>query len=410
MDDVVEVGGGVFTQESQGHSGVDQQERPRSQQVAGKAVKRLPKLPEFWTIGRNEQANLSHALKRPLSGYLGGKSKGGYWTTRLADEWSNTFGCRYSVPCNSATSGLLAACMAAGIGEGDVVWVSDYTMSASATCAMVLGATVKFMDIDPVYFCLLEENGPKPTAIIVTNLFGCPADLIKLRQFCDRHGVLLIEDNAQAPFARIDGRYTGTIGHIGVFSLNVHKHLQAGEGGVIVTDDPQLAHRLDCAINHGELMRTDPYIGLNLRMTEPIAAIASAQLKKGPSIVETRIHLAHAITRCFEGIDFVEPPAVREGTDHVFYLWAGKIKGDDARRRRARFLAALQERGVPFRVGYSTPLHRLFSPVEDGPLYEVTNEMEDERLFCFEICAFDPKAHHLKLMKRIIHQEAHRGD
>ena len=411
MDGTIEAGSGVLTEESQDHSVGDQHQRQGDQPVSGKTLRRLPKLPVFRTIGRNEDANLTHALKRPLSGYLGGKSAGGYWTTRLADEWSNTFGSRYCTPCNSATSGLLAACMAAEIGEGDIVWVSDYTMSASATCAMILGATVDFLDIDADYFSLsLDNKRPLPRAIIVTNLFGCPASLVLLRQFCDSRDIILIEDNAQAPFARIDGRYTGTIGHIGVFSLNVHKHLQSGEGGVIVTDDPQLAHRLDCAINHGELMRTDPHMGLNLRMTEPIAAIASAQLAKGVSIVQSRVALAYEITACFEGIDFVEPPAIREGANHVFYLWAGKIKGDRARERRKAFLEALQDRGVPFRMGYSTPLHRIFGPPEWEQDYPITNDMEDNRLFCFEICAFDPKAHHIKLMKQIIHQEAHHGD
>jgi perosamine synthetase len=411
MDEAISTGTRKFAEESQDHSGRHQEERPSGDQVAGKALRRLPKLPVFWTIGRSEQLNLAHAIKRPLSGYLGGKSAGGYWTTRLADEWSSTFGCRYSIPCNSATSGLLAACMSAEVGEGDIVWVSDYTMTASATCAMILGAEVELLDIDADYFCMsLDKNRPLPKAIIVTNLFGCPASLVSLRQFCDLRQIVLIEDNAQAPFARLDGRYTGTIGHIGVFSLNVHKHLQSGEGGVIVTDDPSIAHRLDCAINHGELMRTDPQMGLNLRMTEPIAAIASAQLKKGAAIVQTRIALAHAITDCFKGIDFVEPPAAREGTDHVYYLWAGKIKGGRARERRGAFLESLQDRGIPFRVGYSIPLHRVFNPPEDEQNFPVTNEMEDNRLFCFEICAFDPKVHHIKLMKQIIHEEAKHGD
>ncbi len=411
MDDAIKTCIGFRSKEGKEHPINYPEKRPEDKSEAGPTVRRLGKLPTFWTIGRQEQFNLAHAIKRPLSGYLGGKSTGGYWTTRLADEWSNTFGCRYSVPCNSATSGLLAACLAAEIGEGDIVWVSDYTMSASATCAMLLGASIHLVDIDPTFFCLkIDKNAPLPKAIIVTNIFGCPAGLIALKKFCDDREIILIEDNAQAPFARIDGRYTGTIGHIGVFSLNVHKHLQSGEGGVIVTDDAQLAHRLDCAINHGELMRMNPHMGLNLRMTEPIAAIASAQLSKGESIVQTRIDLAHELTACFKGIDFVEPPAVRPGANHVYYLWAGKIRGEHPRQRRRAFLEAIQNRGVPFRMGYSFPLHRIFNPIEDEQHYPVTNEMEDHRLFSFEVCAFDPKAHHLRAMRQIIHQEAHHGN
>lgn len=409
MDEATGPSAGVVSEAGEDHSGLHKQERQGNQQAARQSLRTLPRLPQFWTIGRTEIDNVLQSLKRPLSGYIGGNSRAGYWIERLADEWCETFGCRYAVPCNSATSGLLAACLAANIEEGDLVWVSDYTMSASATCALLLGAEVKFLDITSDFFTLTERvTKPFPKVIIVTNLFGSAASLIEMRQFCDYHGIILIEDNAQAPFATHKGRYTGTIGHIGVFSLNVHKHLQTGEGGVIVTNDPQLAHKLDCAINHGELMRTNPSMGLNLRMTEPIAAIASAQLKKGSQIVQSRIRLAEAVTDCFAGIDFVEPPRSRPESVHVYYLWAGKILGAEARRKRNNYISRLRIRGVPFRAGYSPPLHRLFEPAEFEKDYPVTCEMEDERLFVFEICAYDPKAHHLKVMKRIIQQEAER--
>ena len=409
MDDAAEAGAGEVTEAGEVHSGLDHQERQVHKQAARQSIASLPTLPPFWTIGRSEQFNIARALKRPLSGYIGGNSRAGYWIERLSEEWSEAFQCRYSIPCNSATSGLLAACLAAGIEESDLVWVSDYTMSASATCALLLGAEVRFLDIDPVFFTMTETvQPPFPKAIIVTNLFGCAASLKELREFCDGRGIIMIEDNAQAPFATCKGKYTGTIGHIGVYSLNVHKHLQSGEGGVIVTDNSQLAHRIDCAINHGELMRTNPYMGLNLRMTEPIAAIASAQLEKGTRIVQGRIALAEAITDCFTGIDFVEPPTARPESVHVYYMWAGKVTGPDARNKRGALLGRLQARNIPFRAGYSVPLHRLFEPPEFEAEYPVTCEMEDDRLFTFEICAYDPKAHHLKAMKKIIQQEADR--
>lgn len=409
MDGPVEAGGRKLAAPSQDTAQGDQSERPPNKQVIRKSVRKLPKLPVFWTIGKPERDNIMDAIRRPLSGYIGGRSTGGYWCTRLADEWCSTFHTQYAVPCNSATSGLLAACLAAGIEEGDLVWVSDYTMSASATCALLLGAEVKFLDIDPVFFTMkaaIDEARPK--AIIVTNLFGHPADLLALKSFCDKNNIILIEDNAQAPFAKEHGVHTGTVGHIGVFSLNVHKHIQCGEGGVVVTNDAQLAHRLDCAINHGELMRVNPHMGLNFRMTEPVAAIASAQLKKGEKIVQTRIALAEELNDIFSSIEWVEPPKTRPECRHVYYMWAGKVMGDDPRRRRNEFLARLSARRVPFREGYSVPLHRLFDPPEFAELYPVTNDMEDHILFCFEICAYDPNQHHLKAMREIIHRAADR--
>ena len=112
----------------------------------------LGPLPRWSTIGKAEKINLDHAMKRPLSGYVGGRPSQGYWVNQLSDDWRAEFNVNFAIPCNSATSGLMAACMAAGIGPGDEVWVSTYTMSATATCAMMLGATVKFLDIEPEYF------------------------------------------------------------------------------------------------------------------------------------------------------------------------------------------------------------------------------------------------------------------
>ncbi len=348
------------------------------------AKKTLEPLPKYWTIGRAEHINVLQAMKRPLSGYIGGQSTEGYFVKLLSDRWRDEFQCDYAVPCNSATSGLMAACMAAGIRPGDEVWCSTYTMSASATCAMILGAKVRFMDIDRTFFgisgILPSPNLEHPKAIIVTNLFGCAADLVQLRHVCDEHNIVLIEDNAQAPYATYGGRFTGTIGHMGVFSLNVHKHIQC----------------------HGELGYRQ-IMGGNFRMTEPIAAIACAQLKKARKLVQTRIDLAEAITDIFKQVSFVEPPIKRSGEVHAYYLWAGKIVGSNPRDIRQRFVTKLNERGVPFRIGYAPLLHKLFGEIYPLPVAE---EMENERLFTFEICAYDPKVHHLKRMRDIILEEA----
>jgi dTDP-4-amino-4,6-dideoxygalactose transaminase len=364
-------------------------------------------LPKFSTIGKAEASNVMKALKGPLSGYIGGDPLGGYWVERLAEEWKETFGCQHAVPCNSATSGLWAAVNAV-IRPNDLVWVVTYTMSASAGCLKGSGARIRFIDIegwtytaDTLLFDLMAKE-EMPKAIIVTNLFGHPADLHWMRRWCDHRDVLLIEDNAQAPFAREHGRYTGTIGHIGVFSLNVHKHIQCGEGGVIVTDHPGIAHYCRLLINHGELA-SQAIIGLNLRMTEPIAAIASAQLKRGEKIVQGRVDLAGAVTECFRECEFVIPPAKGEGCRHVFYLWAGRLVGP--RAKRFGLVTALQSRGLPVRLGYSRPLHKIFGTNDECP---IADTIERECLITFEICAYDPKAHHLRRMRDIILQEAQR--
>lgn len=367
----------------------------------------LGRLPRFSTIGFAEKRNLSKAMRRPLSGYLGGEHIGGYWCERLSDEWSQAFRVNHAIPCNSATSGLLAACMAAGIGRGDTVWVSPYTMSASAACAKILGARIVFKDIEPVRYSINMNNfvlSDLPKAIIVTNLFGHPAYLTAMRIWCDQNKIIMIEDNAQAPFAMENNKYAGTIGHIGVYSLNTHKQIQAGEGGVAVTDNETYASGLRGAINHGELCGGNA--GLNLRMTETTAAIACAQLAKAPKIIEGRRQLAHELTDMFSGIPWVLPPVEDIGCKSVFYIWAARVP----QGRRNLFVSKLVLRGLPMKAGYSTPLNRIFlTDVSDWGVGSqscpITDGLEDE-LMTFEVCAYDPKSSHLKKMREIIKQVA----
>lgn len=358
----------------------------------------ISSLPRFNTIGHKEKANAMLSLKRPLSGYLGGATpRGGYWTDRLESEWTAAFDCKYAIPCNSATSGLLAAAMAAGIDHTSTVWTTPYSMSATAACAMVLGARVEFIDIEPLRFSLnpnMLPNKKPPKAIIVTNLFGHPAYLTTLRLWCDTRNVILIEDNAQSIFAKEGDLYAGTIGHMGVFSLNVHKHLQVGEGGIICTDDSLMSSRLRGAINHGELGNT--INGLNLRMTEPTAAMACAQLSRGEEIIKGRRRLAHAITEMMNGIRWLIPPSADFGCKHSYYVWAGRIDAKPYLRRK--FCHELTLRGFPLREGYVKPLNHLF---KSSDLCPETDRIEAS-IVTFEVCAYDPKAHHLRRMKEIV--------
>jgi dTDP-4-amino-4,6-dideoxygalactose transaminase len=196
---------------------------------------------------------------------------------------------------------------------------------------------------------------------------------------------------------------------MGVFSLNVHKHIQCGEGGMVVTDSFPYAEKIESCINHGELYPGYIYhkenIGGNFRMTEPIAAIACAQLKKGLELVKGRIALAEAITDIFKDVPFVQSPHERVGEVHAYYMWAGTILGEGACDIRHAFVTRLRARGVPFREGYSKLLHKLF---EEDCTLPVAEEIENERLFTFEVCAYDPKQHHLRRMRDIILEEADR--
>lgn len=371
----------------------------------------LGPLKAFNTIGWKERQYLLNSLKRPLSGYLGGIHTGGYWVERLSDEWKSTFKCNHAIPCNSATSGLLAACIAVGIGPGDLVYAPVYTMSATAACAKVLEADVQLIDIESNRYGIDPElitPFRRPKAIIVTNLFGHPAYLKEIRAFCDRFNIIMIEDNAQSAFAVCSGKYTGTIGHIGVFSLNVHKHMQTGEGGVVVTQYDSMAMNIRDAINHGELRQGGTgKPGLNLRMTEPIAAMACAQLARGPEIIRQRRELAHEIDSMVRDIPFIRAPLEAIGCTHVYYIWAAKVSPS----KRGALSLQLNWHGVPVRPGYSPLLSDIFEPNRNDPgKWPMARAMEDRELMTLELCAYEFSNRQRKTMREIFKIVSERVD
>jgi dTDP-4-amino-4,6-dideoxygalactose transaminase len=257
-----------------------------------------------------------------LSGYQGNWSEnfyGGPEVQALEKEWSEYFGVKHSIFCNSATSGLWAALNA--IGMKPYVWnsktrnyqpeikevlVTPYSMTCSASIPLAFGANPVFVDIESDYFCVdpdkIEGKITQYTkAIIAVNLFGQPADYDRINSIAKKHNIYVIEDNAQGIGAKYKGRFAGTLADIGIFSLNRHKHINVGEGGVITTNDDELALRLRLSINHSEAVVNserysdkpfpiksdyDNMFGLNLRGTELSAAIAREQLKKLEGILK----------------------------------------------------------------------------------------------------------------------------
>ncbi len=339
------------------------------------------------TIGAREYAAMGRMFldepDRPLSGYLAGRERGGFYVQALEDKWAKTFQVRHAIACNSATSGLLAAAFAVGLQAGNRFAVPAMTMSATAAAPMFTGAEPIFCDVAIDDFGIsATPTSAEIKAVFITNLFGHPAALHAFRAHADREGTYLIEDNAQAPFAMERGRYAGTIGHIGVFSLNVHKHFHCGEGGVIVTNDDHLAWRMRGFINHGE--NSAGRIGLNLRMPEVCAAIALTQFRRGLELVEERRAQAREILTSIGEIPGLRPPVVRDGCTHSYYTIPFLVE-----RNRTAFCAALADLGVPVVMGYGVPLYRLpaFHSFGREGSCPVVEELLYRRLLYIENCA-----------------------
>lgn len=341
--------------------------------IAGGVPVRGEPFPKYNTIGDAEKRAVAEVLDSTvLSAFLATWSPefyGGPRVRALEREWEDYFAVDCAVSVNSATSGLYAAVGAAGVGPGDEVIVAPYTMTASATAALVYGAVPVFADIDEDIFCITAASirraiSPLTKAIIVVDLFGHPADMVEIMQVAAEHDLVVIEDASQAPGAMLGERYAGTLAHMGVFSLNYHKMIQTGEGGVVVTDDARLAERLQLIRNHAEVVVRDKgvedlvnMVGFNYRMGEIEAAIASEQLKRLDVLISTRRERAEYLTDRLMALPGLKPPVVRPGVQHGYYLYAVRYDGETTGIPRDKFVAAVNAEGVPLFEGYVEPIY-----------------------------------------------------
>lgn len=302
-----------------------------------------------------------------LSGFYGSwdeKFFGGEKVREFERNWSAFFGVNHAVTVNSNTSGLIAAMGAVGVEPGDEVIVSPWTMSASATAILIWNAIPVFADIEDETFNLdpasIERNiTPRTRAIMVTDIFGHAADLDAIMAIARRHNLKVVEDCAQAPAARYRGRYAGTIADIGVYSLNYHKHIHTGEGGVCVTDDPVLAERMQLIRNHAESVVGDKgvadlsnMLGFNFRMTEIEAAIGVEQLKKLQRLTDARTRQAARLTVGLNGLDGLRAPVVKPDCSHVYYVYPLVYTDASTGIPREHVVKALRAEGVPVSMGY----------------------------------------------------------
>jgi len=280
------------------------------------------------------------------------------------------FGVKHVVTVNSWTSGLIAAVGAIGIEPGDEVIVSPWTMCASATAILHWNAIPVFADIEPETFCLdpvaVEAAiTPYTKAIMSVDIFGHSANMDALMAIASKHGIKVISDAAQAPGAMVKGKYAGTLSHVGGYSLNFHKHIHTGEGGILVTNDAEIAERLQLIRNHAEAVVGDKgvtnlsnMIGYNFRLGEIECAIGIEQLKKLKGFVGTRQRAAERLTSGLHGLVGLRPPVIRPGCTHAYYVYPMVLDEKVLGVSRGRIYEALQAEGVPIGKSYQN-LHLL---------------------------------------------------
>jgi perosamine synthetase len=331
-------------------------------------------LPRYNSLGPEEvEAARAVVASGDLSlffGSMGDNFLGGPQVKLLEREWSARFDVPHAVTVNSATSGLVAAVGACGIRPGDEVIVSPFTMSASASCVRVYGGTPVFADIDESTFNLDPRSvraqlTERTKAIIVVDLAGMAPDMEEILALARPRGIRVIEDAAQAPGATYRGRAAGTLADIGVYSLNCHKTIQTGEGGVCVTHDRDLATRLQLIRNHGEAVVEEmglgasggDIIGFNFRLGEIEAAIGREQLRKLDRLTTPRQELAAIYDRRLSKLPGLHVPHVPADRTHVYYTYMMRLDEAAAGVSRRQVVRALSAEGVGCYEGYCRPLY-----------------------------------------------------
>jgi len=288
-------------------------------------------------------------------------------TATFEREFAEYHEAAHGVAFANGTVALTAMYSALGIGPGDEVIVPSLTFVSSATSVLLVGAQPVFAEIDPETFNLDPADVAtritrRTKALLAVHYGGQPADLAELKALADEHGLLMLEDAAEAHGARYRDRPVGAWGVAGMFSFTPTKNITTGEGGMVVTDDPELADRLRLLRNHGQTaLYRHELLGNNWRITEMQAAMGRVQLSKLDGILARKRELAARLDQGLAKIAGVQPPVVRPDRDHVYMLYTVRFSGGTPLRDAVARLAA--ERGIETRV-YFPPAHR--QPVFSG--------------------------------------------
>lgn len=344
----------------------------------GKKVRFKP-YPLHITTGEEEIKEVVRVMKRGiLSAYEGSNNEyfmGGEEVKKFEEEFSKYFKIKYSIAVNSATSGLYCAVSALGIGPGDEVIVSPWTMTATSTAILVNNAIPIFADIEEDTFNLDSKSiekkiSPRTKAIMIVHIYGYPANMQEIMRIAKKYNLYVIEDAAQSIGGFYEGKYTGTIGDLGVFSFNCNKIIQSGEGGMVATNNPELAKRVKLIRNHAEAViatgmkvkSLSNMIGFNYRMGEIEAAINRVQLRKLKNLLKARKKLVDYLNEKLSQFKELIIPQVKEICTHTYYRYVLKINPKKTKIKASLLVKALNAEGMDFYPGYL--------PLNTYPIYQ----------------------------------------
>jgi perosamine synthetase len=341
----------------------------------GGAKVRIESFNRYNSIG-SEEVDAAKAVVETgiLSQFLGCWDSDFYGGTKVQEferACEKQFDVKHVVTVNSWTSGLVAAVGAIGIEPGDEIIVTPWTMCASATAILHWNAIPVFADIEPETFNIdpisVERNiTPYTKAIIAVDIFGHSCDIDALMDIAERYNLKLITDSAQSPGTVYKGQVTGTLAHVGGYSLNYHKHIHTGEGGIIVTNDDDIFERLQLIRNHAEAVvegkgvnNLSNMIGHNFRLGEIESAIGIEQLKKLNSFIVSRQYVAKRLDKELNKLQGLRTPVTKPGCTHAYYMYPMILDVKSLGVPRSKIVEALLAEGLEgLEEGYAN-LHLL---------------------------------------------------
>jgi perosamine synthetase len=283
-------------------------------------------------------------------------------TKSFEKTFAEYLGVSHAVAVTNGTIALDVALKALKLGPGDEVITSAFSFVASGNCILFQKAKPVFADIDPKAFNIDPQNvaekiTAKTKAIIPVHMFGQPAEMSALKEITEDKGIWLVEDAAQAHGAEYKEQKAGTMGDMGCFSFYATKNMAIGEGGMITTNNPELAAKARLLINHGQSRKYHhDGLGYNYRMTDLCAAIGLVQLKKLDGFNKKRRENAKLLSKGIGNIKGLTVPYVAENVKHVFHQYAIRVE-DSYPINRDELSAHLTEKGVGNAIHYPIPIY-----------------------------------------------------
>ena len=302
------------------------------------------------TLGEEEIAAVSAALR---SGVL--TSTKGTFVSELESSFAKMMGVKHAYACSSGTAAIHCAIAAIDPEPGDEIITTPITDMGALSPIVYQGAIPVFADVDPetcnvtaatISACVSERT----KAIVVTHLFGNPCEIDEIVALGNRIGVPVIEDCAQAFLASYNGNFVGTVGKIGCFSLQQGKHITTGEGGIVVTNDDELARRMYLFINkawgYGDPAPDHYFLALNYRMSELCGSVARAQLRKLPTVVARRRMLAEQMNHKVRTIPGLRTPTVLPRANHSYWKYCIRTADTMPADAVLQLAALLRDQGI----------------------------------------------------------------